>query len=74
MAMQRHVISPKHIVGSKWTTLNPIQGWLHFHVITWTPDTKMVELRASCDKLIQFWVLKSDLENRELWQPGWKIF
>jgi tryptophan-rich hypothetical protein len=38
------------------------------------PGTKKVELRASCDRFIQFWVLKAELENRELWLPGWKVF
>lgn len=71
-ATQRNRFSSKHIVGSKWTAVTPLQGWVHFHVITWVPSTQKVELRSSCDRAIQFWVHKSELQSPDQWLPGWK--
>jgi tryptophan-rich hypothetical protein len=72
MRKRRTRVSEKHIVGSKWTSVAPIEGWVHFHVITWVPSSQKVELRSSCKPDMQFWELKSNLENSEHWLQGWK--
>jgi tryptophan-rich hypothetical protein len=69
---KRNKLSLKHIVGSKWTRVAPIEGWVHFHVITWMPSRQLIELRSSCNRALQFWVSTSELANKDQWLPGWQ--
>ena len=61
------------LIGSKWTSVNVIQGWNHFVVVTMEKklDRWEVEMAAVCDKSIRFWVVKKELKDPEKWRPGW---
>jgi len=63
-----------HLVGSKWTARQPRWGWRHFHAINRQTLGKrvFVELVATCDAQTRFWIEARQLQDRQLWQPGWR--
>jgi tryptophan-rich hypothetical protein len=63
-----------HLVGSKWTARQTIDGWRHFQVVNRKNEGKWVfaELVASCDPNVRFWLNAKMLHNRATWEAGWK--
>jgi tryptophan-rich hypothetical protein len=63
-----------HLVGSKWTARQTIDGWRHFQVVNRKNEGKWVfaELVASCDPSVRFWLNAKMLNNRTTWEAGWK--
>jgi tryptophan-rich hypothetical protein len=63
-----------HLLGSKWTARQKIDGWRHFQVVNRKNEGKWVfaELVASCDPTVRFWVNARVLKNRATWEAGWK--
>jgi tryptophan-rich hypothetical protein len=63
-----------HLVGSKWTAQEKTFGWRHFRVVNRQAEGKLIfaELVAACDPSARFWVSAQTLQNKKLWQPGWK--
>ncbi len=63
-----------HLLGSRWTAIQPLLGWRHFQVRT-RHDQKggvvFAELEAVCDVTVRVWVNAKVLQNRRLWQVGW---
>ncbi|MFT0814202.1 TIGR02450 family Trp-rich protein [Synechococcus sp. OH20] len=63
-----------HLLGSKWTSVQPVMGWRHFQVTARQEGQGglvFAELRAVCDPQVRLWVNAATLKNRDLWQPGW---
>lgn len=63
-----------HLLGSKWTSVQPVLGWRHFQVTARQQGEGglvFAELRAVCDPQVCLWVNAATLKNRDLWQPGW---
>lgn len=73
---RRNPVRPEHLVGSKWTAMEPTLGWRHFRV-----DSRkraplvggdwFVEMVATCDSGTRLWVNASNLKDRERWTMGW---
>ncbi|MCL6433211.1 MAG: TIGR02450 family Trp-rich protein [Leptolyngbyaceae cyanobacterium HOT.MB2.61] len=65
-----------HLVGSKWTACQPLEGWRHFQVVNRKNqgDWVFAELVAACDPSVRFWVNAKLLKERSLWQAGWQSF
>ena len=61
------------MVGTNWTSVEEIQGWNHFVVVTLQKREGVwnFELMAACDKQVRFWISKSALKNAAHWRPGW---
>jgi tryptophan-rich hypothetical protein len=63
-----------HLVGSRWTACQTIEGWRHFQVVnrknqgTWV----FAEMVAACDPNVRFWMNAKLLQRRSLWQAGWQ--
>jgi tryptophan-rich hypothetical protein len=63
-----------HLLGSKWTSAQPVMGWRHFQVTARQQGEGglvFAELRAVCDPQVRLWVNAATLKNRALWQAGW---
>lgn len=63
-----------HLVGSKWTAQQTVEGWRHFEVVNRKNQGKLVfaEIMASCDPAVRLWINAQSLKNRNLWQAGWR--
>ncbi|MGK7947177.1 MAG: TIGR02450 family Trp-rich protein [Microcystaceae cyanobacterium] len=63
-----------HLVGSKWTATQTNWGWRHFQVVNRKNRGSWVfaEMVASCDPTVRFWLNAKQLQDRDLWQPGWQ--
>lgn len=63
-----------HLVGSKWTACQQVDGWRHFQVVNRKNQGRWVfaELVAACDPDVRFWVNAAQLKQRHLWQAGWR--
>ncbi len=63
-----------HLLGSKWTARQKIDGWRHFQVVNRQNQGKWVfaELVAACDPTVRFWLNAKVLNNRTTWEAGWK--
>ncbi|MDX2272852.1 MAG: TIGR02450 family Trp-rich protein [Cyanobacteriota bacterium] len=63
-----------HLLGSKWTSVQPVMGWRHY-VITNRQDQGggviFAQLQSVCDPGVRIWVNARTLKNRDLWQAGW---
>lgn len=62
-----------HLVGSKWTALQPTWGWRHFRVVNRKNEGQWVfaEMVAACDEHVRFWLNAQQLKQRSLWHAGW---
>ena len=71
MAMARRYV---HLVGSKFTSNRPIDGWRQFHVIGLrrVEGGYDAELQASCDATVRLRLRALDLFDQASWAPGWK--
>ncbi|HEY9878287.1 MAG TPA: TIGR02450 family Trp-rich protein [Leptolyngbyaceae cyanobacterium] len=63
-----------HLLGSKWTAQQTVEGWRHFEVVNRKNEGQLVfaEIVSSCDPSVRFWINAKVLKNRMLWQPGWQ--
>ncbi|MBW4580224.1 MAG: TIGR02450 family Trp-rich protein [Tildeniella nuda ZEHNDER 1965/U140] len=63
-----------HLVQSKWTAHQTIDGWRHFQVTNRKNQGQWVfaEMVAACDPTVRFWVNARLLKHRSLWQAGWQ--
>lgn len=61
------------LVGSKFTSRQPVQGWTHFHVVgvRRVDERWHAELAASCDVGRRVVIPTSALFERDGWEPGW---
>ena len=63
-----------HLVGSKWTAQQTVEGWRHFEVVNRKNQGALVfaEIVASCDPAVRLWINAKGLKNPGLWQAGWQ--
>ncbi|NJK64551.1 MAG: TIGR02450 family Trp-rich protein [Synechococcaceae cyanobacterium SM2_3_1] len=64
-----------HLLGSRWTSVEPQWGWRHFQVRQRQDQKRglvFAELEAVCDPQVRFWLNADLLQERTLWQPGWQ--
>lgn len=63
-----------HLVGSKWTSRQKLEGWRHFEVVNRKNqgDWVFAEIVSACDPTVRLWVNAKQLKNRTLWQAGWQ--
>ncbi|CDN15159.1 MAG: TIGR02450 family Trp-rich protein [Richelia sp.] len=63
-----------HLVGSKWTAQQKVDGWRHFQVVNRKNQGKWVyaEMVAACDSQVRFWMNARLLDDRFQWQAGWQ--
>lgn len=63
-----------HLLGSKWTACQQVDGWRHFQVVNRKNQGRWVfaELVAACDPTVRFWINARLLQQRSLWQAGWR--
>lgn len=63
-----------HLVGSKWTAQQAVEGWRHFEVVNRKNQGAVVfaEMVSSCDPTVRFWLNAHLLKNHRLWQAGWQ--
>jgi tryptophan-rich hypothetical protein len=64
----------RHLLGSRWTSVQAQWGWRHFQVRQCQDRRRGVvfaELEAICNPQVRFWVNAELLQDRTLWSPGW---
>jgi tryptophan-rich hypothetical protein len=63
-----------HLLQSKWTAHQTIDGWRHFQVANRKNQGQWVyaEMVAACDPTVRFWVNARLLKDQSLWQAGWQ--
>ncbi|MGI0487920.1 TIGR02450 family Trp-rich protein [Pantanalinema rosaneae CENA516] len=63
-----------HLLSSKWTAHQKIDGWRHFQVVNRKNQGQWVfaELVAACDPTVRFWINAKLLKDKHLWQAGWR--
>ena len=57
--------------SSKWTSLNKLNGYIHYEVVKIDKKRNKIELFAVCEKEKRITVEKEDLKNKSLWIRGW---
>jgi tryptophan-rich hypothetical protein len=70
---KNHIVSNEKLIGSKWTAVNAVFGWVHFHIITVQKINGQwcVEMSGSCDTTVRFWRKKEELKDKCVWIAGW---
>lgn len=58
-------------MSSKWTPVNPINGWYHYEVLNLFKKSNQVELFAVCSRNIRIIICKEELKNKRKWRRGW---
>ena len=63
-----------HLIGSKWTSCQKIDGWRHFQVVNRKNQNALVfaELVSACDPTVRFWLNARLLKEQAIWQAGWQ--
>ncbi|WP_038027395.1 TIGR02450 family Trp-rich protein [Synechococcus sp. PCC 7336] len=63
-----------HLLGSKWTAVEPVMGWRHFQVRDRQErqGTTFAHLQSVCDDSASLWLNVRQLNNRQLWIAGWQ--
>tara|TARA_B100000073_G_scaffold96727_1_gene76832 strand:+ start:13 stop:327 length:315 start_codon:yes stop_codon:yes gene_type:complete len=56
---------------SKWTSLEKINGYKHYEVISINKRKNKIELFPICEKERRITVFKEDLKNKRIWTRGW---
>ena len=56
---------------SKWTSLEKINGYKHYEVISINKKKNKIELFPICEKERRITVFKKDLKNKRIWIRGW---
>ena len=70
----RKKIKFPHLLGSKWTAVQPVMGWRHFQVHNRQERQGVVfaYLQSVCDESVSLWLNARQLKNRQLWLAGWQ--
>ncbi|GCL38289.1 MAG: TIGR02450 family Trp-rich protein [Sphaerospermopsis sp.] len=63
-----------HLLGSKWTAQQKVDGWRHFQVVNRKNQGKWVyaEMVAACDPNVRFWINAKLLQDNSQWHAGWQ--
>jgi tryptophan-rich hypothetical protein len=64
----------KHLLNSKWTSVEPVKGWRHYQVTDANFEHSPVQalMTSVCQSNISFWLSADNLKDRNVWMPGWK--
>lgn len=63
----------KSLLKSKWTSLEKLNGWLHYEVLTVFKKKEKVEIFPICKRDLKLIVPIQDLQNKSKWTRGWLI-
>tara|TARA_B100000676_G_C17475053_1_gene530566 strand:- start:337 stop:552 length:216 start_codon:yes stop_codon:yes gene_type:complete len=61
----------KHLLKSKWTSLQKLNGWKHYEVLNIFKNQNKVELFCVCKKNIKLLIPIEDLKNKNKWINDW---
>lgn len=63
-----------HLIGSKWTAQQKIDGWRHFQAVNRKNQGQWVfaEMVSACDPTVRFWINAKLLKDKRIWQAGWR--
>ena len=61
-----------HLLRSKWTSLEKLNGWKHYEVLNVYEKRGMVELFSACEAGNLIFLNKEVLKDKKLWKRGWK--
>jgi tryptophan-rich hypothetical protein len=73
---RRNPVNRKKLVGSKWTTVHPVDRQKHFIVLDWVRDdagvpTEMVEIEAILTRNVST-IHWRELGDPDVWRIGWR--
>ena len=56
---------------TKWTSIEKLNGWLHYEVLTVFKKEEKIELFPICERDLKIIVSIQDLKNKSKWIKGW---
>ncbi|GAA4902138.1 TIGR02450 family Trp-rich protein [Ferrimonas pelagia] len=72
---RRHKLSPKKLLSSKWTRVEPIDWQKHFMVVKVTIDEDGVVVLCHIEAIInrkRYRIDWRELNDDAIWLPGWR--
>ena len=57
--------------NSKWSSIERLNGWIHYEVLNIIKTNQEVEMLCVCDKSIKVKILMDELRDKKKWVPGW---
>ena len=57
--------------NSKWSSIERLNGWIHYEVLNIIKTNQEVEMLCVCDKSIKMIILMDELRDKKKWVPGW---
>ena len=63
--------SKQHLYNSKWSSIEKLNGWIHYEVLNIFKEDREVEMFCVCDRSIKVKIHLSELNDKKKWVPGW---
>jgi tryptophan-rich hypothetical protein len=63
----------KSLLKSKWTSIEKLNGWMHYEVLNVFKKKEKIELFPICKQDLKIIIPMQDLKNKSKWTPGWII-
>jgi len=60
-----------HLSKSKWTSIEKLNGWIHYEVLNVFKKKQEVEMFCVCESNIKVMIPINDLKNKSKWMTGW---
>ena len=61
----------KYLFNSKWTSIQKLNGWMHYEVLNVFKKQGLVEMFCVCKKAIKIKIKIKDLKDKTKWVAGW---
>ena len=61
----------KYLFKSKWTSIQKLNGWMHYEVLNVLKKEEAVEMFCVCKSSIKIKIQIKDLKDRTKWITGW---
>ena len=63
----------KNLLKSKWTSLEKLNGWMHYEVLNVFKKKEKIEIFPICKRDFKLIIPMQDLQNKFKWTKGWLI-
>tara|TARA_A100001015_G_scaffold321031_1_gene449743 strand:+ start:1008 stop:1244 length:237 start_codon:yes stop_codon:yes gene_type:complete len=61
----------QNLNNSKWSSMERLNGWIHYEVLNIRKANQEIEMLCVCDKSIKVKILIFELRDKKKWLPGW---
>ena len=60
-----------HLLNSKWTSIQKLNGWRHYEVFNIYKNKNKVEMFCVCERKVKILIPIEDLKDKNKWLTGW---